>query len=183
MTNLRSGISTAEILKAPLGELVGAAFDRARATHGYLVTYSPKVLIPLTKLSRDRCGYCTFAQAPAHVAAPYMSLEEVMAVAQEGLAAGCTEALFTFSERPELRYDEAARWLAARRLPVNDRLRRDRRADGARVHRSFAAHQRRGALPSRTRAASHGVGVPGHDARVAGRPARPPTGPGQGSRS
>jgi FO synthase len=79
-----------------------------------VVTYSPKVFIPLTKLCRDRCGYCTFAQAPAHVEAAYMSLDEVMAVAQAGLAAGCTEALFTLGERPELRYDEAARWLAAR---------------------------------------------------------------------
>ena len=114
MTDLRSGISTAEILKAPLSELVGVAFDRARATHGYVVTYSPQVFIPLIKLSRDRLGYCAFAQASAHVAAPYMSLEEVIAVAQEGLAAGCTEALFTFGERPELRHDEAARWLAAR---------------------------------------------------------------------
>ncbi len=78
------------------------------------MTYSPKVFIPLTKLCRDRCGYCTFAQAPAHVASPYMSLDEVMAVAQAGREAGCTEALFTLGERPELRYDEAARWLAAR---------------------------------------------------------------------
>jgi len=114
MTSLRSGISTEEILKAPLGELAGVAFDRARAAHGYVVTYSSNVFIPLTKLCRDRCGYCTFAHAPVHGAAPYMSLEEVMAVAQEGLAAGCTEALFTLGERPELRYDEAARWLAAR---------------------------------------------------------------------
>jgi FO synthase len=72
------------------------------------------VFIPLTKLCRDRCGYCTFAQAPAHVESPYMGLDEVMAVAQAGREAGCTEALFTLGERPELRYDEAARWLAAR---------------------------------------------------------------------
>ena len=95
-------------------ELAGAAFAKARAAHGYVVTYSPKVFIPLTKLCRDRCGYCTFAQAPAHVSAAYMSLDEVMAVAQAGKDAGCTEALFTLGERPELRYDEAARWLAAR---------------------------------------------------------------------
>ena len=78
------------------------------------MTYSPKVFIPLTKLCRDRCGYCTFAQAPAHVASPYLSLDDVMAIAQAGRDAGCTEALFTLGERPELRYDEAARWLAAR---------------------------------------------------------------------
>jgi 7,8-didemethyl-8-hydroxy-5-deazariboflavin synthase CofH subunit/7,8-didemethyl-8-hydroxy-5-deazariboflavin synthase CofG subunit len=94
-------------------ELADAAFDRARALFGSTVTYSPKVFIPLTKLCRDRCGYCTFAQAPAHVESPYLSLDEVLAIAQAGAAANCTEALFTLGERPELRYDEAARWLAA----------------------------------------------------------------------
>ncbi len=96
-----------------------------------VVTYSPKVFIPLTKLCRDRCGYCTFAQAPAHVASPYMSLDEVMAVAQAGRDAGCTEALFTLGERPELRYDEAARWLAARGYSSTVDYVAQRRADGA----------------------------------------------------
>src|ERR1017187_2133837 len=114
MTSLRGAATDTEFLATPLDELASAAYARARATHGYVVTYSPKVFIPLTKLCRDRCGYCTFAQAPAHVEAPYMSLDEVMAVAQAGVTAGCTEALFTLGERPELRYDEAARWLAAR---------------------------------------------------------------------
>jgi FO synthase len=114
MTTYGLASDVSDLLSAPLEELASAAFDQARAAHGYVVTYSPKVFIPLTKLCRDRCGYCTFAQAPAHVEAPYMSLDEVMAVAQAGKAAGCTEALFTLGERPELRYDEAARWLAAR---------------------------------------------------------------------
>ncbi|HVB69976.1 MAG TPA: 5-amino-6-(D-ribitylamino)uracil--L-tyrosine 4-hydroxyphenyl transferase CofH [Acidimicrobiales bacterium] len=104
----------ADLLSATAGELAASAFARARAAHGNVVTYSPKVFIPLTKLCRDRCGYCTFAQAPAHVASPYLHLDEVMAIAQAGRDAGCTEALFTLGERPELRYDEAARWLAAR---------------------------------------------------------------------
>jgi FO synthase len=103
-----------EVLEMTLDELAATAFERARAAHGQVVTYSPKVFIPLTHLCRDRCGYCTFAQAPARVAAPYMSLDEVMAVAESGRQAGVTEALFTLGERPELRYDEAARWLAAR---------------------------------------------------------------------
>jgi FO synthase len=114
MTKPAGAATMSELLHEPLEELARAAFAQARRANGYVVTYSPKVFIPLTKLCRDRCGYCTFAQAPAHVAAPYMSLDEVMAVAQAGLAAGCTEALFTLGERPELRYDEAARWLAAR---------------------------------------------------------------------
>jgi FO synthase len=114
MTTLRETTTHRDLLNTPLEELARQAFARARGAHGYVVTYSPKVFIPLTKLCRDRCGYCTFAQAPAHVESPYMGLDEVMAVAQAGREAGCTEALFTLGERPELRYDEAARWLAAR---------------------------------------------------------------------
>jgi FO synthase len=113
MTTYES-MTRAELVHEPLEDLAGAAFALARSRFGQVVTYSPKVFIPLTKLCRDRCGYCTFAQAPAHVASPYMSLEEVMEVAQAGKEAGATEALFTLGERPELRYDEAARWLAAR---------------------------------------------------------------------
>ncbi len=107
-------LSRSDLLSATAEELAASAFAQARAAHGNVVTYSPKVFIPLTKLCRDRCGYCTFAQAPAHVASPYLHLDEVMAIAQAGRDAGCTEALFTLGERPELRYDEAARWLAAR---------------------------------------------------------------------
>ena len=103
-----------EVLASSSDELAPAAFARARAAYGHVVTYSPKVFIPLTQLCRDRCGYCTFAQAPARLSAPFMSLDEVMEVASAGREVGATEALFTLGERPELRYDEAARWLAAR---------------------------------------------------------------------
>ena len=96
---------------APLQELLGAARRRRDEAHGTRTTYSPKVFIPLTHLCRDRCGYCTFAQPPARVAAPYMTLDEVLAVARAGAAAGCHEALFTLGERPELRYPAAADWL------------------------------------------------------------------------
>ncbi|MFI5035281.1 MAG: 5-amino-6-(D-ribitylamino)uracil--L-tyrosine 4-hydroxyphenyl transferase CofH [Acidimicrobiales bacterium] len=113
---LSSGVRTTSVglLGAGADELAGEAFALAREAHGWIVTYSPKVFIPLTKLCQDRCGYCTFAQAPAHVASPYLALDQVMEIAEAGRAAGCTEALFTLGERPELRYDEAARWLAAR---------------------------------------------------------------------
>ncbi len=110
----RADTSPDALLGARAADLAPRARERARALFGELVTYSPKVFIPLTQLCRDRCAYCTFAQAPAHLAAPYLDLEEVMAIARAGEAAGCTEALFTLGERPELRYDEAARWLAAR---------------------------------------------------------------------
>lgn len=76
------------------------------------ITFSPKVFIPLTKLCRDRCGYCTFAEPPAHLESPYMSLEDVLSIAKSGAKAGCMEALFTLGERPELRYPAAADWLA-----------------------------------------------------------------------
>jgi FO synthase len=75
------------------------------------VTYSPKVFIPLTKLCRDRCGYCTFAQAPHHLPAPYLSLDEVEEIATQGAQAGCHEALFTLGEYPEDRYPQAREWL------------------------------------------------------------------------
>src|ERR1035437_8259615 len=114
MTTSRGLDTLNDLLNASAGSLAEPAYEKARNAHGQVVTYSPKVFIPLTKLCRDRCGYCTFAQAPAHVASPYLSLDEVMAIALAGKAAGCTEALFTLGERPELRYDEAARWLAAR---------------------------------------------------------------------
>ena len=91
-----------------LGEVARAKRDEL---FGRTVTYSPKVFIPLTELCRDRCGYCTFAKAPAHLAAPYLSIDEVVAIATRGEEAGCTEALFTLGERPELRYADAATWL------------------------------------------------------------------------
>ena len=80
---------------------------------GTRVTYSPKVFIPLTRLCRDRCGYCTFATAPRHIASPYLSPDEVLAIAFQGAEAGCHEALFTLGEAPEERYAEAREWLAA----------------------------------------------------------------------
>ena len=79
---------------------------------GTRITYSPKVFIPLTKLCRDKCGYCTFAEPPARVESPFMSIGEVLKVAKQGARAGCHEALFTLGERPELRYPAAAEWLA-----------------------------------------------------------------------
>ncbi len=76
-----------------------------------IVTYSRKVFIPLTHLCRDVCHYCTFAQTPKKLDAPYLTLEQVLAVAREGAALGCKEALFTLGEKPELRYRAAREWL------------------------------------------------------------------------
>ncbi|GAA2102143.1 5-amino-6-(D-ribitylamino)uracil--L-tyrosine 4-hydroxyphenyl transferase CofH [Nocardioides furvisabuli] len=96
----------------PTAELLDRASRRRDALFGTRVTYSPKVFVPLTKLCRDRCGYCTFAESPRTAAAPYLSLDEVLATARQGAAAGCHEALFTLGEAPELRYPAAAEWLA-----------------------------------------------------------------------
>jgi FO synthase len=64
-------------------------------------------------LCRDKCGYCTFAKAPARVEKPYLTPDDVLAIARAGAQAGCHEALFTLGERPELRYPAAAEWLEA----------------------------------------------------------------------
>src|SRR5260221_9343436 len=77
------------------------------------VTYSRKVFIPLTRLCRDRCHYCTFATSPAKVPAPYLSLDEVLAIARAGQALGCKEALFTLGDRPEEPWPQARQWPAA----------------------------------------------------------------------
>ena len=80
-----------------------------------VVTYSPKVFIPVTRLCRDRCHYCTFVETPAQAAragrAPYLSPDEIVAIAAEGASLGCTEALFTLGDRPEDRWPEARAWL------------------------------------------------------------------------
>ena len=102
---------TEDLLDAPLEAVLAAATRRREAARGTRVTFSPKVFIPLTRLCRDRCGYCTFATPPARLTAPYLSGEEVLAVARAGAAAGCHEALFTLGERPEDRYPTARRWL------------------------------------------------------------------------
>ncbi|MGH3023466.1 MAG: 7,8-didemethyl-8-hydroxy-5-deazariboflavin synthase CofG [Gaiellaceae bacterium] len=78
-----------------------------------LVTYSPKVFVPLTKLCRDVCHYCTFAQPPRRGERAYMTADEVLAVARAGAEAGCHEALFTLGDKPELRYRAARDELAA----------------------------------------------------------------------
>ena len=81
---------------------------------GRTVSFSPKVFIPLTRLCRDTCGYCTFRTDPSTDPRLYMTPEEVLAVARAGERLGCREALFTLGERPEQRFPEARAWLAGR---------------------------------------------------------------------
>jgi FO synthase len=93
--------------QAPLPELMEAAAALRDQGHGRLISYSRKVFIPLTHLCRDVCHYCTFAERPRAGKPAYLSPDAVLAIARAGEAAGCTEALFTLGDKPELRYRAA----------------------------------------------------------------------------
>jgi FO synthase len=82
--------------------------------HHRTITYSRKVFIPLTMLCRDHCHYCTFAKPPAKLERPFLTPEEVVAIAEAGRGLGCKEALFTLGDKPEDRYPVARQWLAER---------------------------------------------------------------------
>ena len=88
-------------------ELMERAAGLRDQGHGRVVSYSPKVFIPLTKLCRDVCHYCTFAQPPRKGQRAYLTSEEVLTIARAGADAGCHEALFTLGDKPELRYQVA----------------------------------------------------------------------------
>ncbi|MGN6606765.1 MAG: bifunctional FO biosynthesis protein CofGH [Jatrophihabitans sp.] len=115
-------VTEAEILLSARGDalddlLTSAARVRdqglADAGRPGVVTYSRKVFIPLTRLCRDRCHYCTFATTPNRLPAAFLSPDEVLAIAREGAAMGCKEALFTLGDRPEDRWPAAREWLDA----------------------------------------------------------------------
>jgi FO synthase len=100
-------VDARELLAAPLEELLAEARKLREGGRGGLVTYSPKVFVPLTALCRDVCGYCTFARTPRRGERAFLPLDEVLAIARAGAAAGCHEALFTLGDKPELRYQVA----------------------------------------------------------------------------
>ncbi len=110
---MTDNVLTKRILGAPLAELMAEASAIRDATYGRIVSYSRKVFIPVTKLCRDVCHYCTFAERPRAGHSAYLSPDEVLAIARAGAAAGCTEALFTLGDKPELRYRAAREALAA----------------------------------------------------------------------
>ena len=90
-----------------LEALMKAAAELRDQGHRDLVSYSPKVFIPLTQLCRDVCHYCTFAHPPRPGEPIYLDAEAVLAIARAGAEAGCHEALFTLGDKPELRYAAA----------------------------------------------------------------------------
>jgi FO synthase len=99
---------------AALDELCEIASGLRDLGHGRVVTYSRKVFIPLTMLCRDHCHYCTFAKPPAKLDRPFLTPDEVVAIAEAGRRQGCKEALFTLGDKPEDRYPVAADWLHER---------------------------------------------------------------------
>jgi FO synthase len=112
-TATSGGPGTHDLTAASFAELAQHAGALRDSGFGTLVSYSPKVFLPLTQLCRDSCHYCTFAQPPRRLKSPYLSIEEAVSIATEGARLGCKEALFTLGERPELRYRVARDWLAA----------------------------------------------------------------------
>ncbi len=87
-------------------QLLAAAVVVKERHHPGVVTYSRKVFLPLTNLCRDYCGYCTFRRDPGEAGAHTMTPDEVLAVAKEGEKLGCTEALFSLGDKPEMLFPE-----------------------------------------------------------------------------
>jgi FO synthase len=112
---VKTGTNHANIgrwLRARATELMPQAAALRDAGHGAVVSYSRKVFIALTRLCRDSCHYCTFAQPPRPGERAYLTPEEVLEIARAGRDAGCHEALFTLGDKPELRYKVARHELA-----------------------------------------------------------------------
>src|SRR5689334_7121955 len=116
-------VTEAAVLLAARGEQLDellAAAARVRdaglvdAGRPGVVTYSRKVFVPLTRLCRDRCHYCTFATVPHRVPAAYLEHDEVLAIARAGAAQGCKETLTALGDRPEDRWPQAKAWLEER---------------------------------------------------------------------
>lgn len=116
-------VTEAAVLLAARGEQLDALLAAASTVRDAglvdagrpgVVTYSRKVFIPLTRLCRDRCHYCTFATVPHRVPAAFLERDEVLEIARAGAAQGCKEALFTLGDRPEDRWPAAREWLDER---------------------------------------------------------------------
>ena len=107
MTNLSDNDLRELASEAPLDWLMTEASRLRDLGHGNRMSYSRKVFIPLTRLCRDVCRYCTFSASPSQVPAPFLSPEQVLDIARAGARAGCHEALFTLGDQPEARWPQA----------------------------------------------------------------------------
>ncbi len=161
----------------------GPAVPR-RARHGRRVTYSPKVFIPLTMLCRDRCGYCTFAKPPARLERPYLTRDEVLAIAEAGARRGLPRGALHPRRAPRAALPRRRRVAARARLRLDGRVPRGDVRRGRCDETGLLPHANAGALlPRRARPAAAGRGQPGDDARDPRRgPRRPPRRAGQGRR-
>lgn len=91
---------------AELPRLLAASRAAREGFRGRVITYSRKVFLPLTNLCRDYCGYCTFRRDPGQPGAHTMTPDEVLSVVREGERLGCTEALFSLGDKPEMLFPE-----------------------------------------------------------------------------
>jgi FO synthase len=107
MMSDRDGPDTAWLLNAPTAQLLAAAAALRDEGRGRVQSWSRKIFLPLTHLCRNLCHYCTFSQPPRPGENAYMTRDQIVAVARAGQAAGCTEALFTLGDKPELRFAAA----------------------------------------------------------------------------
>jgi FO synthase len=122
LTGKSLDLDEAEVLLGASGDALADVCAAARSVRDQgllalgrprVVTYSRKVFIPLTRLCRDPCHYCTFATVPGRLPAAFLSPDEVLQIARDGAALGCKEALFTLGDRPEERWPAAREWLDA----------------------------------------------------------------------
>jgi len=95
-----------------LHALLAAAAELRDRCKGKVVTFSPKIFVPLTNLCRDFCGYCTFRKAPDEPGAKTMTIAEVLRVVHQGKVLGCTEVLFSLGDKPEAIYPQMKEFLA-----------------------------------------------------------------------
>lgn len=114
IANFEEVLHLRNVTDVQMGEFCAIAAGLRDQGKGTVITFSPKVFLPLTRLCRDFCGYCTFRQDPSESKTLYLTPDEILDVVKEGEKLGCTEALFTLGERPEQRYSEAKQWLNAR---------------------------------------------------------------------
>ena len=111
MLSQAEALALADAQGDELESLLAAAAEVRDRSKGKVVTFSPKIFVPLTNLCRDFCGYCTFRKAPGEPGAKTMTIDEVLRVVRQGKLLGCTEVLFSLGDKPEAIYPEMKQFL------------------------------------------------------------------------
>jgi len=114
LLNRREALDLVAAAGEAFTELLATAATLRDQCKGRVVTFSPKIFVPLTNLCRDFCGYCTFRKAPGEPGAKTMTLDEVLSVVRQGKLLGCTEVLFSLGDKPEAIYPEMKEFLRQR---------------------------------------------------------------------